>query len=213
MTHASAACLLAALAVACLPALAGNLETHITTPAGSPVEDAAVVLEPLSGTAISDHPPTAAIEQHNREFSPYLTIVQIGTAVNFPNRDPFKHHVYSFSPAKVFEIKLYAGRPAKPVVFDKPGEVDLGCNIHDWMEAYVLVVNTRYFAKSGGNGQAVVANVPAGRYRLLLWHPRQKAVFPSREIKIGASPVKLELAMNIAPRLIKPRPPLDENWY
>jgi len=211
MTRACAALLLAALTA--LSAQAGSLEAHVTTAAGSSLEDTAVVLEPLSGGALSARPPPAAIEQHDREFVPYLTIVQTGTAVDFPNRDPFKHHVYSFSPAKVFEIKLYAGKPAQPVRFDKPGEVALGCNIHDWMEAYVLVVDSRYFAKTGGNGQAVIANVPAGRYRLRLWHPRQKAVFPPHEIEIGAVLVKQELMMNVAPRLIKPRSPLETDGY
>lgn len=213
MTRACAALMLAALSTACLQAQAGSLEAYIATAAGKPVEDAAVVLEPLSGIALAGHLPPAAIEQRNREFSPFLTIVQAGTAVDFPNRDPFKHHVYSFSPAKVFEIKLYAGKPAKPVVFDKPGEVALGCNIHDWMEAYVLVVDTRYFAKTGGNGRAVVGNVPAGRYRLKLWHPHQKTAFPPREIEIGALPLKLELVMNVAPQLIKTRPPIEADGY
>lgn len=207
MNRAGAACLLAAFA--CLPARAGSLEAHVATPEGKPLEDAAVVLEPLSGVALSARPPTAAIEQQGREFKPYLTIVQTGTAVDFPNRDPFKHHVYSFSPAKVFEIKLYAGKPAQPVVFNKPGEVALGCNVHDWMEAYMLVVDTRYFAKTGANGQALVGNVPAGRYRLRLWHPRQKIAFPHREIEIGAAPLKLELVMNAAPRLVKAPPPFE----
>lgn len=207
MTPASAVWLMAALA--CLPAQAGSLEAHVATSAGKPLEDAAVVLEALSGVALSAHPPPAAIEQIGREFVPYLTIVQTGTITEFPNRDPFKHHVYSFSPAKVFEIKLYAGKHAQPVTFDKPGEVALGCNVHDWMEAYVLVVDSRYFAKSGANGQALVANVPAGRYRLVLWHPRQKAAFPPREIEIGAAPAKLELVMNVAPRLVKTRPPFE----
>lgn len=212
MTPVSAA-LLVALAAACLPALAGSLEAHVATAAGKPLEDTAVVLEPLSGSALSERPPAAAIEQRNREFAPYLTIVQTGTAVDFPNRDPFKHHVYSFSPAKVFEIKLYAGKPAQPVVFGKQGEVALGCNIHDWMEAYVLVVDTRFFAKTGANGQALISNVPAGRYRLQLWHPRQKAAFPPREIEIGTVPVKLELVMNVAPHLVKPRPPAEADGY
>jgi plastocyanin len=213
LSRACAALLLAVLASVALPAQAGSVEAHVVTAAGKPLEDAAVVLEPLSGAAVAEHLPPATIEQRNREFSPFLTIVQTGTAVDFPNRDPFKHHVYSFSPAKVFEIKLYAGKPAKPVVFDKPGEVALGCNIHDWMEAYVLVVDTHYFAKTDGNGRAVVASVAAGRYRLKLWHPHQKSAFPPREIEVGAAPLKLELSMNVAPALHKTRPPLDADGY
>lgn len=155
----------------------------------------------------------AAIEQRDRELNPYLTIVQKGTAIEFPNRDPFKHHLYSFSPAKTFEIKLYAGKPVQPIVFDKAGEVALGCNVHDWMEAYVLVVDSPYFAKTASNGRAVIANVPPGRYRLRLWHPRQKKELPPREIGIGAAPAKLDLVMDVAPRIAKPRPPADSDQY
>lgn len=213
MIRAFAAVLSLALGVACLPALAGSLGAFVATQKGAPLEDVAVVLEPLTGAALAKRPPAAAIAQSNREYVPYLTIVQTGTSVDFPNRDAFKHHVYSFSPAKVFEIKLYAGKPAQPVVFDKPGEVALGCNIHDWMEAYVLVVNTQYFAKTSAQGGAVVANVPAGRYQLRLWHPRQKVAFPPREIEIGVTPVKLDLVMNIAPRPIKPKQPIEADEY
>lgn len=204
--------LTAILLAAGLEARAGNLEVYVATAAGKPAEDAAVVLEPLSG-APSQPPRTAAIEQREREFRPYLTIVQAGAAVEFPNRDPFKHHVYSFSPAKTFEIKLYAGKPAQPVVFDKPGEVALGCNIHDWMEAYVLVVNTRHFAKTGADGRAVVSDLPPGRYRLQLWHPRQKSEFPPRDIEIAASPGRLDLSLNIAPRPLRQKPPVEQDAY
>jgi plastocyanin len=117
-------------------AMAGTLDVLATTPEGNPVEDFAVVLETPNAQPLQKS--KAIILQRDREFNPYLTIIQTGTAVDFPNLDPFKHHVYSFSQPKIFEIKLYAGKPAKPVVFDKPGVVALGCNIHDWMEAYIL---------------------------------------------------------------------------
>lgn len=164
-------------------ATAGNLEVEITTPEGRPVEDFAVVLETAAPQAARKA--KATIAQQDREFTPYLSIVQTGTAVEFPNLDPFKHHVYSFSQPKMFEIKLYAGKPAKPVVFDKPGVAALGCNVHDWMEAYVLVVDTPYFAKTGADGRARILGVPAGAYRLKLWHPRETAELPARELNIG----------------------------
>jgi plastocyanin len=82
----------------------------------------------------------------DREFTPYVSVIQTGTRVEFPNRDPIQHHVYSFSPAKTFEIKLYSGRSPESILFDKPGVITIGCNIHDWMIAYVLVVPTPYFA-------------------------------------------------------------------
>ncbi len=214
MMRVHTACLVTLL-TACVNAQAGGLETTITTPGGKAVEDAAIVLEPISAGLPQQHATraTASIEQKDRDFVPYLTIVRAGTAIDFPNRDPIKHHVYSFSSAKHFEIKLYAGKPAQPVIFDKLGEVALGCNIHDWMEAYVLVVSSPYFAKTAANGRAAIANVPAGRYRLRLWHPRQKASLPPREIEIGATPVKLEQAMDVAPRIVKPKPAPDSDKY
>ena len=211
MTHARAAWL-AALLLFCANAGAGTIEATVSTPAGKPVEDAAVVAEPVSG-AVPRHRGKATIQQRDREFIPYVTIVQSGTTVEFPNRDPVKHHVYSFSPAKLFEIKLYAGKAARPVTFDKPGEVALGCNIHDWMEAYVLVVNSPYFAKTGSNGKAIIPNVPEGRYRLRVWHPRQKAERAQGEIEIGATPARLKMMADVTPRVFKPKPPFESEKY
>lgn len=192
-------------------AMAGNLEVLVTTPEGRPVEDFALALE--TSTAHSARKAKAIILQQDREFSPYLTIVQTGTAIEFPNRDPFKHHVYSFSQPKMFEIKLYAGKPAKPVVFDKPGVVALGCNVHDWMVAYVLVVDTPYFAKTGADGRARIANVPAGPYRLKLWHPRLTPDLPARELSVGKDTVSLMLKAAVPPRPAHNKPPLDQVGY
>jgi len=197
-----------------LPGLAGaaGFEALVQGPAGQPVADAAVVLEPLAPIQ-SQGRHGATIAQRGREFVPYVSIVQTGSAIDFPNYDPMKHHVYSFSPAKTFEIKLYAGKPGKPVVFDKPGEVVIGCNIHDWMEAYVLVVDTPYFAKTGGDGRAQLPDVPPGHYRLRLWHPLQKASQPVREIEVGAAPARLKLALDVKPRDPKPHTDADPAHY
>jgi plastocyanin len=183
-----------------------------TTPTSQPLADAAVVLEPVGGY-IRGPQPTVTIAQRDRELIPYMMVVQTGTAIEFPNQDPFKHHLYSFSPAKTFEIKLYAGKPEKPIVFDKPGAVALGCNIHDWMEAYILVVNTPYFAKTDASGHARIADVPPGSYRLRWWHPRQKRELPARAIKIGAAPMRLTQKLDVSPRVIKPKPPFDQDQY
>jgi len=201
-------------ALACaLEAAAASFAAVVRTPAGKPVEDAAVVLDPVAGKV----PPAkarTAIEQRDREFVPYLTIVQKGTAVDFPNRDKLKHHVYSFSPAKTFELKLYSGKPAAPVVFDKVGEVALGCNIHDWMEAHVLVVDTPWFAKTGADGVARIQRAPAGAYQLRLWHPRQKSAAAPQRIEVSASrPKPVELALDVAPRKLRPKPPADPGSY
>ncbi|MDO8330503.1 MAG: hypothetical protein Q7T36_08545 [Fluviicoccus sp.] len=211
MTRAIAAGIAAVLFI-CVNAVAGGLEATVSTPAGKPVEDAAVVLEPVLGVALKSRK-MASIEQRDREFMPYVTIVQTGTLIEFPNHDPVKHHVYSFSPAKRLEIKLYAGRLVQPVLFDRPGEVALGCNIHDWMEAYVLVVNSPYFAKTGSDGKALIRNVPAGHYRVRVWHPHQKAEGPLRDIEIGGITARLELISDVTPRVLKPKPPVESDTY
>jgi hypothetical protein len=103
------------------------------------------------------------IAQTHRQFSPQVTVITVGTSIAFPNRDTVRHHVYSFSPVKTFELKLYAGVPAAPILFDKPGIAVLGCNIHDEMVAWVVVVDTPLFARSAPGGRAQIDGVPTGR--------------------------------------------------
>jgi plastocyanin len=186
---------------------AATFEALVRTPAGKPLADAAVVLEPLTPAPPSKSRAHATIEQRGAEFIPFVTVVQTGTPVDFPNNDTVRHHVYSFSQPKRFEIKLYAGKPGQPITFDKPGEVDIGCNIHDWMEAHVLVVESPWFGKTAPDGQVRIAKLPAGRYRLQLWHPLQKARAPAADIEVGAAPLKMNLVLDARPR--EPRPHLD----
>jgi plastocyanin len=110
------------------------------------------------------------LDQKNKEFIPHVLPVKTGTAVFFPNSDDIQHHVYSFSPAKRFEIKLYKGTPAKPIVFNQPGVAVLGCNIHDWMLGFVFVTDTPYFAKTDSIGRWSI-DMPEGDYQISLWHP------------------------------------------
>ena len=121
--------------------------------------------------ARSKQPLQGVMDQINREFVPHTLVVQQGTRVSFPNSDNVQHHVYSFSPAKIFELKLYSELDIEPLLFDKPGVVELGCNVHDWMLGYIYVADTPYFAQSDGQGLAVIS-APTGQYSLSLWHPR-----------------------------------------
>ncbi|HST30310.1 MAG TPA: methylamine utilization protein, partial [Chthoniobacterales bacterium] len=114
------------------------------------------------------------IDQRDKQFVPYVTAVQVGTSIIFPNSDNIRHHVYSFSPAKKFELPLYSGVPARPVVFDKTGFVTLGCNIHDWMIAYVAVLPTPHFQVTGSEGRATLKNLSPGQYTVQVWHPSLK---------------------------------------
>lgn len=213
--RASLPALLVVLGLPLASSAAGaTLDARVATPAGKPVPDAVVVLEPLAGAVpAAKNRPHAVIEQRGAEFSPWVTVVQTGTAVDFPNNDTVRHHVYSFSQPKRFEIKLYAGKPGQPITFDKPGEVVIGCNIHDWMEAYVLVVESPYFGKTGPDGQVRIANLPAGRYRLQLWHPLQKAQAAASEIELAAAPARLNLVLDARAREPKPHTAIDQDSY
>jgi plastocyanin len=142
---------------------------------GKPVEDAVVSLTSLAAPAPAPPAATAIMDQHDKEFVPYVLPVYVGTRVSFPNRDNIRHHVYSFSKPKKFELALYIGTPAAPVVFDKPGEVVLGCNIHDWMVAYIYVLTTPHFAKTAADGKARLDALAAGAYEARVWHPRLRA--------------------------------------
>lgn len=112
---------------------------------------------------------SAQMAQKDRQFQPQLLVIQTGTAVRFPNFDTVRHHVYSFSPAQRFELKLYAATPVAPVVFDKPGVALLGCNIHDRMQAAIVVVDTPNFSVTDASGAATL-ELPAGEHRLMVWH-------------------------------------------
>ena len=163
---------LAALALIGVPAAqAASVDVDVQGRNGKPLADAVVFLESAAARVAVKPAQGVEIEQADKRFTQRVTVVPVGTAVAFPNRDKVRHHVYSFSPAKTFELKLYIGTPANPVVFDKTGIAVLGCNIHDTMAAWVVVVDTPYFAQGGASGRARLADVPPGSYRLRVWHP------------------------------------------
>jgi plastocyanin len=156
-----------------LPALVANateLAVTVTGSDGKPLENSVVYAVPANPGTGLPAPKKAEIDQVNKTFIPAVTVIQTGAAVSFPNSDNIRHQVYSFSPARVFNTKLYSGRPSEPVVFDKPGVVVLGCNIHDKMVAWVVVVDTPWFSRSDADGRAAVKNLPAGDYVLNVWH-------------------------------------------
>jgi plastocyanin len=161
-------------------ALAARLEVSVQDAAGRPLPDAVVYLE--SAAARAAVKPVAGLEiaQAERRFQPSVTVVPVGSAVHFPNRDTVRHHVYSLSPIKSFEIKLYIGTPAQPVVFDKPGVAVLGCNIHDAMTAWTVIVETPWYGKSGADGKLVIDAAP-GSYRLRAWHASLEVGAPAQD--------------------------------
>jgi plastocyanin len=198
------------------PALcASTVHVEVVGPRGEPVEDAAVFLRPISGQKLSKHAPLpATVAQHDREFVPYLTVVQTGAAISFPNQDPVRHHVYSFSKAKKFEIKLYAGDGPEPIVFDQPGVVTMGCNVHDWMLGYVFVVDTPRFGKTDSKGLTRIDAVDDGEYEAGVWHPRQRHEVAPQHLKLAGSMAEpLHFVIEVAPRKPHYKPPLDPLHY
>jgi plastocyanin len=153
-------------------ASAGSLRVQVLDSAGKPLEGAVVSLVSDAARRAVRPLPEQEIAQENKQFVPAVRVVTVGTLVRFPNRDSVRHHVYSFSPAKKFEIKLYAGTPAAPVRFDQPGVAVLGCNIHDQMVGWVVVLDTPYFAQTDAQGQALLEGMPAGAHQLRAWHAR-----------------------------------------
>jgi plastocyanin len=166
--------------------------------AGVPVPEAVVYALPASGKLPATAPRAAVMDQINKEFVPFVIPVQVGSSVTFPNKDNIRHHVYSFSPAKTFDLKLYSGKPASPVVFDKPGPVALGCNIHDWMVGFVYVVESPWFAKTAKTGGARF-DLPEGEYDLKVWHPWLRAEPPVQRVKLTGADVQANFKLDLNP--------------
>jgi hypothetical protein len=139
------------------------------------------------------------MDQRNKEFVPHVLAVHSNTNVTFPNSDNIRHQVYSFSPTKRFELKLYEGIPAAQV-FDKPGVVVLGCNIHDWMLGYIYVTDDPWFAVSDAKGQ-IAFELPAGHYKVTLWHPQNAAMAPQSggELVVADKAVQKSYSMTLEP--------------
>ena len=131
---------------------------------------------PVSGTAPRARiEPSYRITQQDTQFHPFVTVVPAGATVAFPNLDPFRHHVYSFSPAKRFELKLFARDQTRSMTFDQPGLVAIGCNIHDSMAAYIFVTDTVWTTRSPSSGTVRFGDTPAGPFVLQVWHPFLRA--------------------------------------
>ena len=157
-------------------AAAADLTISVKTGAGRPVADAVVTVHPASGAG----PPTRfpwslQVDQRNMRFEPFVLIVPAGAEVSFPNRDAVRHHVYSFSKTKPFELKLYGRDESRSVRFERAGVVALGCNIHDGMVAFLKVVDTPFAAKSDASGAVVLRGLPGGAAEVRVWHPYLRA--------------------------------------
>ena len=206
-----AACALAlalALVLQALPVPAATLVINVRSADGHALPGAVVTVRPLDGAAHKTAPVRAVIDQVNTAFVPDLLVVPVGSTVEFPNSDSVSHQIYSFSPAKRFQLPLYRGKPYPPVHFDQAGLVTLGCNIHDQMLAYLVVTDAPWFGRTGADG-AWSAEVPRGRYRVTLWHPRLRDNESDleRELTVGEGD-RADLTLRLA-RPLQPAPLAD----
>lgn len=157
-------------------AQAADLNVTLASGTNRPVEDAVIMVRSDAGARGA--PRIAGpfrMAQKDTRFQPTVMIVPVGAEMSFPNLDPFHHHVYSFSKAKTFELKLYSRDETRRMIFEKAGVVALGCNIHDAMTAYIRVVDTPFAVKSGADGRALVRDLPPGPATVTIWHPFLKA--------------------------------------
>jgi len=194
--------LLAALALglaARSPAHAADLQVKVVGARGQPVADAVVMAHrPGAAAGPIRFSWPMVVEQLHMQFRPFVLIAPVGAEVAFPNHDPFQHHVYSFSPAKTFELKLYGHDETRRVRFDRPGVISLGCNIHDDMTGFIRVVDTPWAAKTDASGLAVIRGLPAGASRLTVWHPYLRGGRDLvREIAVPAAGTALTISVDL----------------
>lgn len=146
-----------------------DIKGTVKTNDGS-LPDVVVYVEKIEGKTFTPPQQPAMMDQKDLTFVPHVLPVMIGTTVNFPNSDITRHSVFSPSPTKKFDFGTYSHGSVKSIIFDKPGKVSLLCHVHPEMSAFIFVVETPYFAITNANGNFIISNVPAGKYKLSVWH-------------------------------------------
>jgi len=177
----------------------GRLDVEIREQNGEPLSDTVITVRgPVGQSSVHLN---ADMDQRAQQFAPHVLAVHTGTPIKFPNSDNIRHQVYSFSPAKRFELRLYEGTPSDPVLFDKPGVVVLGCNIHDGMLGYVYVTDDPRFGVTDHQGKLTLDNLPVGEYRVTLWHPQimDMQPFDAGSIKIPLPGLKQAFRLPVEP--------------
>jgi plastocyanin len=198
-------CLMAGLSALSATLVEGaTLSGRVTTPDGKPIADAVVFVQDAGSPAAAVAARSATLDQVDKTFVPGLLPIVVGTKVRFPNHDQIQHHVYSFSRTKTFELPLYKGEDAAPVLFDKVGVVRVGCNIHDWMSAIILVLPTPWFAKTGPDGTFTIENVPEGKQSVVAWHELSKLKLEETEQTVLGDSLALRYTLPLG--TARPRP-------
>ncbi len=186
-------------------AVARSVSGTVTAPAGAAISGAVVFIKDPSAPTAGPHA-TAVVDQVEKTFVPGILPIMVGTYVRFPNHDQIQHHVYSFSPTKTFELPLYKGEEAPPVLFDKVGVVKIGCNIHDWMSGIILVLPTPHFTVTDASGHYVLEDVPEGTHTLVIWHALSnvKPEDTARQIEVREDVANVNFTLTLSPARSRP---------
>lgn len=167
-----------ALGLGSAVASAATLRVTVTDTRGEPAAQVAVIVLPAQpGPVTAPASVTTVITQEKMQFVPMVTVVHPGTTIRFTNLDSFDHHVRGVGPGHNFELRTNArpasGEPAPEVTLTQPGPVRLSCHLHSTMRGGLYVSPSPWFGVTDERGQAVIAAVPSGPYRVVLWHPEQ----------------------------------------
>jgi plastocyanin len=185
------------------PSIAGR----VTGADGKGIAEAVVFVQsPEADGSFGGTKPMATMDQIEKTFVPGLLPIVVGSRVRFPNHDQIHHHVYSFSRTKQFELPLYKGEDAAPVLFDKVGVVKVGCNIHDWMSGIILVLPSPYFVQTDAEGRFAFEGLPQAKYTLVAWHEliKGKPEDTAQSVTVGASPVDANFTIMLGPARARP---------
>ena len=202
------------LAVAVLPLASGRAATssvsgRVVGPDGKGIAQAVVFVNDADASGAGPSPGTVEMDQVNKTFVPGVLPVPVGTRVRFPNRDQIHHHVYSFSRTKTFELPLYMGEDAAPVLFDKVGVVKVACNIHDWMSGIILVLPTPYYAVTDAEGRFTLSDVPPGGHTLAAWHAQQRGKLEDSNQRVEVRGQALEVSFTLTLDASRSRPAIS----
>ncbi len=200
VTCLRSAALVATMALGATAAQAGNIAVNASDRNNDALANVIVSATPLDKPVPPRQPATALILQEDREFVPAVTVIRAGTKVSFTNRDSHDHHLKSTG-ATEFEYKIHTKGTPEPLVFDKVGNTIVFCYLHDWMKAYIYVVDTPYFAKTEKAGIALIEGLPEGRYRVASWHPDARSQLSTQDVTITANgTTEVKLNFDLVPK-------------
>ncbi len=186
--------------VTALSANANNsLKINIVDVNQKPLENMVVYVEAVDHKITKKNSSTLEVGQKYKSFTPYISVMQLGSDVRFNNKDNITHHIYSPVGDNKFSVKIRSGEQVMKTDFNTVGEVSMGCNIHDWMSGYLLIVDTPLFTKSDKNGDSEIIIDKPGQYKVIVWHPQMDE--PNNRI---AKTITVNSTMEVSMQLSKP---------